>query len=212
LSLTVACVLKSGGEYGTEQVARLRDGVARNLKAAHRFVCLSDIDVPCERIALKDGLPGWYSKIELFDRARFPGDVFYMDLDTIILGPLDDIVRGHRFTVLRNFWVDAKHPRIGSGLMAWSVDLSAIYTRFQADAQTLMDGANTRDNWGDQGIIQRLTPVPPTKWQDVHPGRVVSWKMHCKAGVPHGASVVCFHGRPRPWETPLWSEVMADGA
>jgi hypothetical protein len=207
VSLTVACVLRFGGEYGPDHVARLRDGVARHLSLKHRFVCLSDVPVPCERIPLKHHWPGWFSKIELFRRENLPGDVFYLDLDTCIVGPLDDLVRPHRFTVLRNFWVDANHPRIGSGLMAWGVDLSLIYERFKADARALMDAAVVKENWGDQGIIQRKTPIQPQRWQDVAPGRVVSWKMHCKAGVPPRASIVCFHGQPRPWETPLWSEV-----
>jgi len=28
----------------------------------------------------------------------------------------------------------------------------------------------------------------------------VSYKVHCRAGVPAGARVVCFHGRPKPWD------------
>ncbi len=40
--------------------------VQDNLKLHHRFVCLSDVDVPCERIFLKHGWPGWWSKVELF--------------------------------------------------------------------------------------------------------------------------------------------------
>ena len=50
-NLTVACVLKTGGCYNAEYVRRLKCGVDAHLRG-HRFVCLSDTDVPCERIPL----------------------------------------------------------------------------------------------------------------------------------------------------------------
>jgi len=56
---TVICVLRSGGQYDAEWVRKLRDGVKRNLARPHRFVCLSDVDVPCERIPLQHDWPGW---------------------------------------------------------------------------------------------------------------------------------------------------------
>lgn len=86
-NLTVACVLKSGGHYDAEYVERLRDGVRNNLIIPYRFVCLSDVDVPCERIELKYDLPGWWSKMELF-RPDIPEDILYFDLDTVIVGDL----------------------------------------------------------------------------------------------------------------------------
>src|SRR6185369_16858814 len=101
--LTVACVLKSGGIYDATWVSRLRDGVARHLPVDHRFVCLSDIEVPCERIPLEHDWPGWWSKIELL---KLPSVLFF-DLDTAIVGSLDDIARHALrtdFTMLRDFY------------------------------------------------------------------------------------------------------------
>jgi hypothetical protein len=40
--------------------------------------------------------------------------------------------------------------------------------------------------------------------QEMHPGEFVSYKTHCTKGVPDGARVVCFHGRPRPHEVGGW--------
>ena len=85
--LTIACVLRSGGDFDAEYVERLRDGVAANLSLPHRFVCLSDIEVPCERVALRHGWPGWWSKLELFEQLK--GRVLYFDLDTVIAGSLN---------------------------------------------------------------------------------------------------------------------------
>jgi hypothetical protein len=196
--LTVACVLKSGGDYKPSHVLALRDGVARNLTLPHSFVCLSDMKVSCETIPLLRGWPGWFSKLELFRPGIFEGPVVYWDLDTIIVGSLDPIALGHKFTVLENFW---RPDRIGSGMMAWDCDLSKIYTDFLGNPDRFISLYRTPEKWGDQAFIKDHTPVRPELWQRKFPGKVVSYKIHCrdKGRVPDGASVICHHGQPRPW-------------
>lgn len=205
--LTVACVLKTGGEYAPHHVEALARGVRRHLSIVHRFVCLTDVpaDLPAgiEPIALPDPWRKWWGKICLFKKGLITGPVLFLDLDTIVVGPIDDIAMGHRFTVLENFWSPA---RIGSGLMAWDCDLSAIYDAFRTDPPRFMREYNTTEKWGDQGFIRFNSPQKWDLWQKRFPGRVVSWKKHCRDGVPAAASIVCFHGQPRPWMTPLWSE------
>lgn len=198
--LRVACVLRSGGAFGPEAVAALRSGVQRWMRRTpHRFVCLTDMSGvgADEVLPLREGWPGWWSKIELFD-GRLSGPVLYIDLDTIITGPLDDIALGHKFTVLRNF---LRAECIGSGLMAWCEDLRAIHRAFSLKPHAFMREYRTMRLWGDQAFILRHTPVQLDYWQRLHPGKVVSFKLHCmpEGRVPRGASVVCFHGPPRPW-------------
>lgn len=94
--ITVACVLKSGGDFDADYVDRLKKGVKLYLEKPHRFVCFSDIDVPCERIPLKYNFPGWWSKMELFRPDTDLEDIFYLDLDTVIVGKLNDLVSMHR--------------------------------------------------------------------------------------------------------------------
>lgn len=216
---TVACVLKSGGDYVPAHVHALRDGVRRNLTSPHQFVCLSDVPVGCDRLRLLRGWPGWWSKMELFD-GRITGPTVYIDLDTIIVGSLDEIALGHRFTVLRNFWAEqyGEPDRIGSGLMAWDADLSAIYKTFAAAPDRFIREYKTKANWGDQAFIKNHTPIPMARWQDKHPGKVVSFKKHVlkSRGVPAGASVVCFHGQPRPFDLPAhqlaWFDKVSEAA
>jgi hypothetical protein len=206
--LTFACVLRSGGDYTPAHVAHLRDSVARHLKMPHRFVCLSDVDVPCERIALIHNWSGWWSKIELFRPCIFEGPVMFADLDTIAVGSMDDLALGHRFTVLSNFW---SADRIGSGLMAWNMDASSIYHAFLRGPERFMREYRTTEKWGDQGFIFAHAPTAFDRWQRKFPGRIVSWKMHCKnERVPGTASIVCFHGKPRPWTTPLWTSSLKE--
>ena len=46
----IACVLKSGGDF----------------LPAEEFICLTDLDLDCQTLALDHDWPGWWSKIELF--------------------------------------------------------------------------------------------------------------------------------------------------
>lgn len=92
--LTVACVYWKGQFRGRENVysevwvERLKNMVSRNLSVKHRFVCLSNVNVPCERIPLIHDWQGWWSKIELFRPGIFDDRVLYLDLDVIILKDL----------------------------------------------------------------------------------------------------------------------------
>lgn len=204
MTLTVACVLKSGGEFRRAHVRELKASVEAHLTVPHRFVCLSDLSGDgYDTIALPHDWRGWFSKISMFKPGMFDGPVFYADLDTRVVANIDDIVLGHRFTVLANFW---KAGQIGSGLMAWDttkVDLSPIYRRFLVNPVAFMGEYSTRDKWGDQAFIAANSPIAPQFWQRQHPGRVVSFRKHCTAGVPAGASVVCYGGQARPWNTQL---------
>jgi hypothetical protein len=211
--LSVAMALRSGPEFRVEHVAALAAGVRRHLSAPHRMVCLTDLVGDVERagveaIPLRHGWPGWWAKIALFEPGIFEGPVLYLDLDTVICGPLDDLWLGHYFTVLQNFWAPT---RIGSGLMAWDTrvrDLGQIYRRFLMAPDLAMRQYVTPERWGDQGFIQFNSPVKPETWQQKHPGRVVSYRRHVlPAGrVPDGASIVCYGGKARPWNTPQLAE------
>src|SRR6185437_3375269 len=117
--LTVACVLRSGGLYDAEWVAKLQRGVARHLTLPYRFVCFSDCPVPCERIPLRHDWPGWWSKLEIFSQP-IEGTTLYFDLDTVVVGSLDRIAAyPHRFTMCHEYY---RQHLLCSTAMAWSGD------------------------------------------------------------------------------------------
>jgi len=203
--MKIVTVLKTGGDFRTEHAVSLRDQCKRFAPGAF-FVCLTDdpeaLKFPgLNSRQLRHGWPGWWSKIEAF---RLPGPTLYVDLDTVIVGhlqPLLDVAVLKLFTVLRDF--NPGQRVMGSGLMAWSDSVGAIYERFRKKPQTFMDEMKSPRWYGDQGFIEATTDAmktPRTYWQDAAPGAVVSFKKHCAAGVPAGARVVCYHGKPRPWE------------
>lgn len=95
--LTVVCVLWMGEfrdrHYSPAWVTRLRDQVARHLPIPHRFVCLSNVDVPgVETLPLQTDWQGWWPQVEIYNAERRLGDrVLYLDLDVFVTGDLTPI-------------------------------------------------------------------------------------------------------------------------
>ena len=184
--VTPVCVLRSGGDFRPEHAQRL----ARQVPG---LVCLSDVPVPgVATRALQHGWPGWWSKMEAF-APELEGDVLLIDLDTLVLRmPALPAVT----TVLPDFY---RPELMGSGFMyLTAADRARCWAEWIKDPGGHMRRCRTRQCWGDQGFLQPLIGAA-ARWG----ANVVSWKVHCKAGIPPGAEVVCFHGRPRPWEIGL---------
>lgn len=162
------------------------------------FECLSDVRVPgVHCVPLKHGYPGWWAKMELM-RPDFPGDFLFLDLDTVLVGPLTDILKVRELTLLRDFYRDGKKLKegLGGGLMYLPEnDRSQVWNYWIANPNFQMR-LYCR---GDQFLFERFWLNEAKRWQDVVPGQVVSYKVHCSKGVPPEARIVCFHGVPRPW-------------
>jgi len=151
-------------------------------------------------IPLETDLPGWWAKLELY---RQYGPVLYMDLDTAVVGSCDELlgrISGKEFVILRDFYRGKKNPKaMGSGLMYWSGDVSYIWR----DAQS---GRPMREAPCDQTYLEKVVRRAEY-FQDFSDG-VLSYKADVRAGRDwRQASIVCFHGKPRPWhqtEIPGW--------
>lgn len=195
--ITVACLdhrnyLGMGARY----VAVLRSMVARNLAQPYRFVCLTDDpsrhDLPkgeihylpsCDK--LSQLLTGWWAKLYLFEPGRFEGRVLYLDLDSVIVGPLDPLAAQTGAVYLKDW--------------GWDKDVTA-------GGQLVWDAGEHADLWDG-------APLAPKRfaddqdyitarggWNRLPPQLCRSYRYHCKSGPPAGCSVVAFHGSPKPHE------------
>ena len=191
---TVTCVYKTGGDFTYEYVWRLHFDVMRHSEREIRFVVYTDSDetLPGEVVRLRDDLPGWWSKLELF--REFNGRMVYFDLDTVITGSLEKLYDyDGPIALIRDFY----HPEIlSTGVMAWNSPLEFIFP-------TEADKVGIRANPGAMDQHHIVSRLRQKNWhidivQDIIP--LVSYKAHCQNGVPKGTSIVCFHGRPRPHE------------
>lgn len=131
--------------------------------------------------------------MELF-RPDITEDLLYYDLDTVVIDPV--IPSGDYSMMLEDFYYPA---RSGSGMMyIRNQDKAAVWNAWMRDPQGNQTYKPTKMHHGDQGFIQDF--LIHRKWQEFHRKDILSYKAHVrKMGIkPRG--VVCFHGKPRPWE------------
>lgn len=226
--VTIACVLKSGGDYTSEYVEHLRNAVTQTFSCKHDFVCLSDIairelqttDIHARQMWLRHDLPSWWSKLEFF---RLSGPVITFDLDLV---PVNDC------TELCNIAVNLEYGTIvmlgglrrepwNSSIMIWNGNYEWMLRRFLSDYDFAKHIVNNRGHHleinqtffhGDQEYIVptlQQRKIQMTKLQDVFIG-VYSYKdnIRDKQDLPRDAKIVCFHGKPRPHKLPLMPQWM----
>lgn len=201
--MLIVLVLKSGGIYTPRHAEILAEQIFHNSPRHIPVLCLTDMDCPArvKCSPLKYNLPGWWSKMELF-RPDIKGDLLYFDLDTAIGASLRDIVAVDKLTLLRDFYRDGTRKLEGlqSAMMFLpEADRAEVWDAFIANPKKAMLECATG---GDQQFLERFYLQKAQRWQDVLPGQVVSYKVHCKHGVPPDARVVCAHGKPKLWDTP----------
>ena len=199
---TIACVLRSGGIYTPEWVHRLKRGIERHASAPPRFVCLSDVDVPgVEVLPLREGWPGWWSKIELFRPRLLTEPTLYLDLDVVIVGDIAPLLSAcDRFTMMHE---RGKPDYFNSSAMAWEGDMGHVFEAFRRDPAGHMERFRRHPRIGDQAFISDLLVregrAPRTFRRVLGYDAIVSYKRdRCESGPPPRACIVNFHGRPKP--------------
>lgn len=223
-SRTITFVCVNWGNYcgrGKDYVNKLYDGVSRCLPdgATFRFICFSDV---CEPVddgrgiifnPLPEGVNGWWNKLYLFKEGLFEeGErIIFLDLDTVITGFLDDIIKyDGEFATLRDFYFPERLApavimwRAGFGKEIWSSYESAGYPT----DLPLGDLSWINKHFAETGYKADII-------QDLYPNKFVSYKVHAQDGIPKRASVICFHGFPRPheaggWVDSVWEKGLAE--
>jgi hypothetical protein len=157
--INVVCVLRQGGKVGYDAtwVEKLKNSVARNLTLEHKFVCLSDVTVPCERVPLIDSGPGFWAKLELFRPGLFQDPVLYIDLDTVICNNLNDVVdyiKDQPFVMLK----ETDKNVVSSAIMWWQGDHSYLWERYTSTSvNVLKEQYSKMPRYGDQAFIEDYT-------------------------------------------------------
>jgi hypothetical protein len=199
--LSICCVLRSGGDFGWEYADKLYSNINKYVTREFEFIIFTDLEsfpVPdnIKVLPLKTDLRSYWSKLEIFN---LKGNVLYFDLDTMIVGSLDNFItellslpKKDRF-----YMMEAFHPtrEFSSGIMAWVGDYSYILNELVFYEAFLKYG-----KWEQDYIKDKLTEI--TSINDYL--NIASYKHHCKDGVDSSTDIVVFHGKPRPkdikWE------------
>ena len=222
--VNVICI-KYGRYYGPFYVNRLYSGVRRHLSRPFRFVCVTNDpagirpEVECVPFMENQNVPGrkWpniFSKLTLFKDgfAGLEGPTLYLDLDTLIMGPLDRFFdyRPRDFCIIRN-WIEfykrifRKAPKVGNS-SCFRFEAGASNAVYEFFLREKADPAKAHlFTKGSQKLQTRamLHSGTVSWWPD---GWVASFKRQCippfplnrflEPRQPKGASVIAFHGHP----------------
>ena len=213
--MKIVSVLRTGPEYQGKHAQFLH----RQLKQFGPSVCLTDLPQikGVDTLRLQHDPMGWWAKMELFnpDGPLANDDLFYLDIDTKIVGdirPLLELVEGsHKMVMLSDFY----HPQYAaSGVMYIPKRIKERVWKYWIDrADWFVVRAKRPGRVGDQGVIQEAVP-DALRWDQIAPGKIVSYKKHVigpgdphwarglsvgNGTVPADASIICYHGKPRPW-------------
>lgn len=199
--------VKWGNKYGAEYVNRLYKSIVRESgRSGFEFWCFTDdaadidSEIICHPLPHAKELHTWWNKVWLFGN-EIPFDIgsriFYIDLDTLITGDIFPLleVDSEKIIVLKDFYqgIARTAGNIGSGLLLWNHgDYLHVWERFRDDWQSAIQQVHPH---GDQKWLE-INIDEWQHWQDLLPGKVVSFKVDCTNGLPDDARVVCYHGNP----------------
>jgi hypothetical protein len=191
--------------YGPQHVQAMQRQFQKHLPTPHTFVCLSDVLVPGVRcIPLRHDWGGWWAKIELFSRAV--GPTLYCDLDNVLLGSVDGLVRTVLGQAIRPQFVMARdwdYDVPNSSLMYWADDYRWIYEAFRRNPEVNAENYLAMPLLGDQGYIASMLNsrgIIPAQWQRIMPRGFFASRWDCSNNTVGEAHMVLWHGNPKPWQ------------
>ncbi len=200
--MIVATVLKTGGIYTPEHVRMLEDQLGADVPLV---VYTDDLELLARRRSLARRLtyrlPGWWSKMELFNPA-LPDDIAYFDLDTVLRRRpklLIDPVREPM--MLRDFY---RPGGLQSSIMIIPHHFKAFIWKHWMEGPEEWMSLLGEQGLGDQAFLEKVSQKFWGILQDKYPGEYVSWKAdHLESRpLPTAARVIVFHGQPKPWDIP----------
>ncbi len=195
--MTVVVCIKAGPKYPAEYANRLFRAVRRNGYSGD-FLCFTDDPTGLEReivaLPVSPYCEGWWHKIYLFSWDHgIAARLLYMDIDMVVTGPLDDFLSyDGDFATASRF---NRPGQINSTVMSIPAGYGRpIWTTFLRHRRMVMRGFR-----GDSRFIEAMNGPKTKRWQDMLPGQLVSYKKHVRGrGLPEGARLVSFHGKPDP--------------
>jgi hypothetical protein len=181
-----------GPKYGAPYVNRLYGGVARHLTPPFSFTCFTDNaegfrpevraePLPPLEVAMPTGTKGIWPKARLWGAALadLAGPVLFMDLDLVVVGPLDDFFGfGAPDEVILGRNPNTPLERLGqTSIFRFPVGkLLPLQQKFLADPQGVADAYQF-----EQRFVTREAPGGVRFWPDAW---VRHFRHHCARPLP----------------------------
>lgn len=209
-NMKIACVFHPSNEFGVDYLT-VFSKVFSEYHSEHELICFVDekhwrmVPKGVTPIPLSSGewSKGWFSKMELF-RPDVDDDLFFTDLDNIIMSPLDEMFDSFspdRPAMIKD--LDPKQTRLQSAVMwipraaksiVWDPFINGDPVKETRDAGKFGDAHIMRKllNRGNTDIIQ----------DTVGKDSVISFHLHWRRMDPRKRNnihpmVMCFHGAGR---------------
>lgn len=211
----------------------IANGCSRFLNTSHTVWLITDADEPKE-VWHPNVIPvkpvtnhwGWWHLMEQYRRAApwSGGNILSMGLDTLIVDDITFVTEHPEPVYLKPFSkefggperLQACHCTDGLVWIPKTANMHWLWDKFKGEVSEEKTHWFKRrfmmHPWVDEAL--RTVGVYPKLWQDVRPGKVVSFKRPApKTEKPDDAAVVCFHGAPRisaavidyPWIGEYWN-------
>ena len=210
---TVVC-MKWGDKYGADYVNSLFNMVGRNTTLPFKFICFTDngkglsdkIEVrPLPETDLPPDRERGWRKLSLFRKdVGLEGRVLFLDLDTVIVGNIDDYFTMDGTFIFIKHWKPSEKHGIGeTGVYRFNAgELQFLYDDFMADIPAMKAAYRHEQAYvGDVLSKKGLASFWPQKWMP-------SFKYNCmrpfplnyflEPVLPSDAKMVVFHGYPTP--------------
>lgn len=215
-----ACVIH-GGFYSFDYVQKLYRGLQRGFSRPVNLHVYTEpgreVPAPYIKHSLKDlGVEGprksWWYKTQLFDTEHFSGELYYFDLDIVIVNSIDWMTELSEsfFWGVRDFryLFNSRKKGLNSSIMKFNVNQHKyVWDEFIKQPTMHMNRMH-----GDQDFIDRVIPadkkmffseqkIKSWRWQLVDGGYDTVKRQHKNPGqgtvIDPATSVAVFHGKPK---------------
>lgn len=207
-------------ELASQYVNNLYLGTTRWTKEPFQFICFTNEDLhlmngierrPFKPVTSKGVLPRMYMFSK--EAGLFGSQVLSLDIDLIITGSLDDLLRYDGLFCTRKSWTRGEETLLDGDIMSFKAceeSENIFWNPIVADpvlADALSGGGRERF-W----VRQVMNEGSADTWDRICPGQVVSYKHHVmkENRVPDAARIISCHGYPRPhqimqsWREQYW--------
>lgn len=185
--------------------------VQRNLSLPHRFVCATNkpagLDKEINIVPLEQGFIGLgnaYPKLAAFrsDAGELFGELLcIMDLDAIVVGPLDTLFdrTDDDFVIWKDVLADSQPARFkyNTSLVLMNAGVRAkIWDTFSTENSRRIIAAERRCG-SDQAWVSHCLDGEKTWTAD---DGVLSWRFQVRGkSLQNNAKIIFFHGKEKPW-------------
>jgi hypothetical protein len=183
--INVYTVLSVSFSHTKEYVYRIKNSIERNSTVPFNLLCLTNEQLPgINTVPVHEY--GQWAKMELCD-PRIKGRVLYLDVDTVLLGNIDFLLREER-----SFMCNSNGQRRSQIMSLDETERASVWDFWSDRRDSIMK------NFRGEGAVYDfvLDEGVPTI-QEIHPRRVIDFG-EANDFIPMGSKIVTFSNRDYP--------------